>query len=328
MLGDLLFAFNSVAPIIFTVAIGYILKRIGMMSADFSKAANKLVFRVFLPVMLFMNVYGIESLGGYDFGYVLYAAVAVLILFLVGIPTVMLLTPTNERRGALIQGVFRSNYALIGIPLATALFGGEGAAVATLLSAVMVPVFNILAVIGLSIFGKDGRATLKRVLLGIIKNPLILGILAGLAALGIRAIFVSLGWEFRLSSVNAVWKTMEYLKNLATPLALLVLGAQFEFSAISHLRREIIAGTLIRSVIVPLLGLGIAYIAFGNRFGGAEFAALVAVFSTPVAVSSVPMAQEMGADVPLAGQLVVFTTLSSALTVFLASFILKSLGVF
>ena len=84
----------------------------------------------------------------------------------------------------------------------------------------------------------------------------------------------------------------------------------------------------IRSLIVPLLGIGIAYLAFRNSFGGAQFAALVAVVCTPVAVSSVPMAQEMGADAELAGQLVVFTTISSAVTVFLASFLLKLAGIF
>lgn len=328
MLDDLIFSVNAVVPIILTVAIGYILKRIGMISTEFAKMANKLVFRVFLPVMLFINVYGISDTSSYSFGYAIYAAVAVIILFLIGIPTVMLLTKQQDRRGALIQGVFRSNYALIGIPLATALFGEAGAAVATLLSAIMVPVFNILAVIGLSIFCKGDKANFKKVILGIIKNPLIIGIVLGLFSLAIRSLFVHLDWSFRLNSVNAIWKTLEYLKALATPLALIVLGAQFEFSAIPHLKREIIAGTVIRSVIVPLLGLGIAYFAFGKSFGGAEFAALVAVFSTPVAVSSVPMAQEMGADTSLAGQLVVFTTLSSAVTVFLASFILRLLGIF
>ncbi len=328
MLNDLIFAFNATTPIILTVLIGYFLKRIGMMNADFSKAANKLVFRVFLPVMLFMNVYGIEDISGYDFGFAVYAALATIILFLIGIPSVMLVSDKNERRGALMQGIFRSNYALIGIPLATSLFAEEGAAVATLLSAIMVPIFNMLAVVALSIFGTKGKGSIKKVLLGIIKNPLIIGIFAGLLALGIRAIFVHFGISFRINSVPAVWKTLEYLKNLATPLALLVLGAQFEFSAIPHLRREIITGVIIRSILVPLLGLGIAYIAFGTRFGGAEFAALVAVFCTPVAVSSVPMAQEMGADTSLAGQLVVFTTILSALTIFVSSFVLKAVGVF
>ena len=79
---------------------------------------------------------------------------------------------------------------------------------------------------------------------------------------------------------------------------------------------------------MPLLGIGVAYLAFRSSFGGAQFASLVAVFCTPVAVSSVPMAQEMGADAKLAGQLVVFTTITSAFTVFLASFLLKFAGIF
>ena len=326
---SLIFAFNSVSPIIFTVAVGYFFKKIGLMSPDFAKQANKLVFRAFLPAMLFLNVYGIENMSGISFGYVIYALAALLIIFGLAIPTVILLTDKRECRGAMLQGVFRSNYALIGIPLASSLFPGEGAAVATLLSAVMVPAFNILAVIGLSIFNNNGeKPNIKKVLLGIIKNPLILGIAAGLVALAIRAIFNNVGISFRISEIPAIYSTLKYLSNIATPLALLVLGAQFEFSAIPTLKREIICGVILRSVIVPLLGLGVAYLFFRESFNGAQFAALVAVFCTPVAVSSVPMAQEMGADASLAGQLVVFTTVSSAVTVFLASFLLKVAGIF
>ena len=103
--------------------------------------------------------------------------------------------------------------------------------------------------------------------------------------------------------------------------------------AVSHkeyaeLKKEIIFGTVLRTVIVPLIGLGIAFLFFRNIFSGAHFAAFVAAFATPVAVSSVPMAQEMGSDSQLAGQLVVWSTLVSAFTVFLASFILKSAGIF
>ena len=324
-----IFAFNSVSPIILTVAVGYLLKKMGLMSPEFSKQANKLVFRIFLPVMLFLNVYGIENIHSVDFGYILYSVIALLIIFAVALPSVTFLTDKKKCRGALLQGVFRSNYALIGIPLASTLFTGEGAAVATLLSAFMVPAFNILAVIGLSIFNNDGeKPNFKKVFIGILKNPLIWGIAIGLVALGVRSVFVKTGISFRLSDIPAVWNTLKYLSSIATPLALLVLGAQFEFSAIPSLKREIITGTVIRSIIVPLLGIGIAYFAFQDSFGGAQFAALVAVFCTPVAVSSVPMAQEMGADAELAGQLVVFTTISSAFTVFITSFILKWVGIF
>ena len=185
----------------------------------------------------------------------------------------------------------------------------------------------MLSVISLYAFSDAENKNLKSALLGIVKNPLILSIFAGLAVLGIRALFVEWGVTFRLSGVPAIYETLKYLSNAATPLALIVLGAQFEFSAISSMKREIILGTLVRTVCVPLLGLGIAYLAFADTFSGAQFASLVAIFATPVAVSSVPMAQEMGADAELAGQLVVWTTLVSALSVFLASFLLSLAGI-
>ena len=329
---SLIFAINAVAPIIAMVAIGYILKRIGFMTPEFAKAANKLVFRLFLPAMLFLNIYNIQALGGMDFGYVIYVLAAVFVIFLVSLPLILTVTKPAPRRGALLQSVFRSNYALIGIPLSQALFGDKGAAVATLLSAVTIPSFNILAVISLSIFRPNGgKPSVTKILLGIIKNPLIQAVFAGLAVVGIRAVLAHFGVGFRLTSIGPLFKVLNYLANMATPLALLVLGAQFEFSAVSSLRREIVFGTLMRTVAVPVFGLGCAYILRELHvipLEGEHFAAFVAVFATPVAVSSVPMAQEMDSDVTLAGQLVVWTTLVSALTVFLSAFILRLVGIF
>lgn len=324
-----IFALNAVTPIIIMVLIGYFLKKIGFMKPEFSKAANKLVFRVFLPAMLFLNVYKIENIAEMNFGYALYAVVSLLILTAVMTPIVILFTAKKNQRGVLLQSIFRSNYALIGIPLASALFGEDGIIAATLLSAVIVPVFNVLAVVCLSIF-KEGetKVDFKGVFVEILKNPLIQSIAAGLVVLGIRALFVKWGFEFRLTDITPLEKVLNYLSNMATPMALLVLGAQFDFSAVSSMKREIIFGSLLRTVIVPVLGLGIAYLLFRDSFGGAEFAALVAMFATPVAVSSVPMAQEMDADVTLAGQLVVWTTVISAITIFLSSYLLKLAGIF
>ncbi len=326
---SLLFALNAVAPIMLMVAIGYILKKAGFMDGDLAKKANRLVFRVFLPAMLFLNVYKIESLGEINFGYVVYVVVVLLLIFLAAIPLVILATKRRQSRGVLLQATFRSNYALIGIPLAASLFGEEGMTVATLLSAVSIPLLNILAVISLSIFRADGgRVSVKSILRGIVKNPLIISVLLGVLTLGVRAMLVQAGVTFRLSDIKPVYTALGYLSQLATPMALLVLGAQFEFSAVATLRREIVFGTLMRTVIVPLIGIGAAFLLFRGRFSGAHFAAFVAVFGTPMGVSTVPMAQEMDGDAVLAGQLVVWTTLVSALTVFLVSFLLRHAGIF
>lgn len=324
---DLLFAINAVLPIIIMIAIGYVLKRIGLLSDDTAKKLNTLVFRVFLPAMLFLNVYKIEDLGAIDLSFVMYAIGTTFLLFLVGVVVVHILFRENAQRSAILQGIFRSNYALVGIPLAQSLFGDEGSIMASLLSAFIVPTFNILAVVSLTIYSAgDKKPSISGVLRGIVKNPLIQGIVCGLAALGIRALLVHFGIGFRLTQITPVYKTLQSLSNVATPLALIVLGARFELSAVPTLKRQIIFGTIARVVIVPIVGLSGALLIGG--YSGAQFASFVACFCTPVAVSSVPMSQEMGADAELMGQLVVWTTLFSALTIFLASYILRIIGIF
>ena len=341
---SLIFAINATLPVVLTVAIGYILKKTKIMTVEFAKMANKLVFRLFLPVMLFMNVYSIESLAEVRLGPVLYCALAVVLTFAIGIPVVILVTARSERRGALLQTFFRSNNALIGVALADSLAGSAGVVATSMIAAFVIPLFNVLSVVSLTIFKKpaqDGEESsdltakepsrvkfyVQKILSGIVKNPLLWAITLGFVVLGIRSGFDALSIDFRISDIPLVWKTLSYLSGLATPLALIALGGQFEFSAMAELKKEITVGTLARTAIVPLLSLGIAAIAFRDSFTGAEFAAMIAMFCTPVAVSSVPMAQEMGADADLAGQLVVFTTMISAFTIFFASFILKAVGI-
>ena len=322
---SLLFAINAVMPIILMVAVGYFLRRIALVNADFVKMANKLVFRVFLPVMLFLNVYNIDASMNIGFTYILFAIAVIAVIYVVAIPITALVTKKEDRRAPVIQAVFRSNYALIGIPLAEAFFGAEGAAVAALLSAFSIPLYNVLAVVTFAIFG-GGKVSVKKILKGIVTNPLIIGVAFGAVMLLLKNLLSSAGVTTTLADITPLYKLLTYLSGMATPLALIVLGAQFEFSAIPGMKREIIFSTLARIVVVPVAAIAIA-IATG-LFGGAHIAAFVALFGTPVAVSTVPMTQELGGDTALAGQLVVWTTLFSGVTIFLFSFVLKAMGIF
>ena len=323
---EIVFAINATAPIVLMVVVGYFLKKIGLIDPSVAKSLNKLVFRVFLPAMLFLNMYKIESFEDVNFNFVWYTIITTVTVFVIALPVVCLMTKENPKRGALIQSVFRANYALVGIPLATSLFGEAGGIMATVLSAFIIPIFNTLAVVGLCVFSSGRQLSVKKIFAGIVRNPLIQSIALGFAVLGIRSVFVKLGVSFRLSDIQPVYKTLSSLSSVATPLALLVLGAQFELSAIPELKKYITFGVVTRNLIVPVLGLGIAYLL--RIFNGAQFATFVAVFCTPVAVSSVPMAQEMDADVSLAGQLVIWSTVFSTVTIFLASYIFKALGIF
>lgn len=332
MLDAFIFAANAVLPIIILIVLGYLLKRTGLLTKAFLDVGNKLTFRVLLPVMLFCNVYEIERLSEINLAFVMYGIVAVILIFFLAIAVCCAFTRDNAKRGSLIQAVFRSNYAIIGIPLAASLFGDRGAAAAGVMSAFCVPLFNMLGVIALTIFNGSSekqKINVKKILLGIVRNPLIIGTVAGLAVLGIRELFVMWDISFRLSDVTVVYKSLENIKSICTPFALIVLGGKFEFSAVSKLWREIVFGTVVRTVAVPVMGLSVAFM-LRDFLGlsGEHFATYIGVFATPVAVSSAIMAKEMGADDELAGQMVVWTSLVSTVTIFIYVTILRALGVF
>lgn len=328
-MSDLLFTVNAVMPIISMVLIGYLAKRLGIIKREIAGGMNKLVFRLLLPIMLFLNVYRIEGFSDIGISYILYVLAVELVLFAIGVAAAIAVTKDPKKRGVINQVAFRSNYALVGIPLATSLFGDAGGMVATVLSVALIPMINVLAVISLTSYtdGEGAKFNVKRVLIGIIKNPLIQSIALGGVALLIRLLFVKLNISFRLSDISWLYDgVLNKLSSVATPLALIALGADFEFSRIGEMKKEILTGVMLRCVLSPLIGLGIA-LALG-AFEGAHFAAFVAAFAPPLAVSSVPMTESMGSDHKLAGQLVVWTTLTSALTLFLTVYILRVIGIF
>ncbi len=328
-MSDLIFTVNAVLPIIAMVLIGYVAKRAGLINRELAKGMNKLCFRLFLPVMLFLNVYKIESISDIDLTYVIYVMIAVVLIFFIGVIAALVFTKDPRRRGVITQAAFRSNYALIGIPLAESVFGTEGGIVATVLSVFAIPLYNILAVVSLTVFadGEKAKFNFKKVLVGIVKNPLIQSIALGGVVLLVRMAFESAGISFRLSNIGWLYSgVLTKLAAVATPMALVSLGADFEFTKTAKMKKEITVGTALRCIIAPLLGLGAALLI--GDFSGAHFAAFIAVFASPIAVSSVPMTESMGSDHNLAGQLVIWTTISSAFTLFLFIYILRVVGIF
>lgn len=328
---------NAILPIILLILFGYLLKQKNFLDEGWFKKGNKLIFRVCLPCMLFVNVYNIDSFTDINWSVVAYSEIAIFAAFFIGLAMVKLTVPDNRQKGVILQCVFRSNFAIIGLPLAESLGGAEGKGIAAVLSAFSIPTFNILAVIALTMFlgGEDGhKANLKDVLLKIAKNPLIIGVVCGLIVLGVRS-FIPEDPDgslvFSLSgSMKFLYDAVNNLSRISSPLALVILGGLFDFAAVKGMLKEIIIGTASRVVVVPLVVIGLAVIL--SRYTGlisfdaTVYPALVALFGSPVAVSSAIMAQEMDNDGVLAGQLVVWTSIASIFTTFLAVFILRNMG--
>ncbi len=326
-----LFSVNAILPILLLAVLGFFLKSIRFFSADFLKIANGFVFKVCLPVLLFTNIYNIESLQNIPWDVVLYAGLITFVLFLCGLLYVTIFIKESIQKGVVLQGFFRSNYIVIGLPLAFSIAGEEAQIVASILAAFMVPFYNILAVITLTIFlpSKDNKTSKLKNFLDLVKkiitNPLIIGALIGLACLFIRS-FVG-DWRLKTSSFQFVFNAIESLSGMATPLALVVLGGEFSFSAVKRLWVQITTVVITRLIILPVIALGCIPFLFPH-FGSVEYAALFGLFAAPTAVSSAVMAQSMGNDGELARQIVVWTSVFSALTLFLFTAFFRAIGIF
>ena len=215
MVDVLVTSVNAVVPIILLILLGYLLKRFKFLNDNFVKIGNKFVFRVCLPCMLFINIYdGMDSFADIRWDVVLYSVTAILVIFGLGLLTAILTTKKKNRRGVILQCSFRSNFAIIGLALVESLGGDKG--LASIISAFSIPIFNILAVIALSVFAEEERPaeetdihdqamaqgaqfspgvkavksnhSVKKILLNIVKNPLIIGVFVGLVFVAIREI--------------------------------------------------------------------------------------------------------------------------------------------
>lgn len=340
------FALNAILPIILLIVFGYFLKKINFLQKPFLTKANSFVFKALLPCLLFYNVYQIESFGSIDWSVVLFCCIAIVVIFIIGILIAFIGTKDKKRRGVILQCTFRSNFSIIGIPLAQSLGGESALGVASILSAFSIPLFNVLAVISLTIFvsgeDKDGLEGEKvkakinwlNVLKKIVTNPLILGVAAGLVVLVIRS-FIPLNSEsvpvFTLkNNIPFLYEAIRMVSIIASPLALIVLGGLFDFKSVKSMLKEISVGVLARLVVAPTLAIGSAillskYTSILN-FGSDVYPSLIALFASPVAVSSAIMAQEMDNDGDLAGQYVVWTSILSIVTIFIFVVVLRLMG--
>ena len=304
-------AFNAVFPFIFYMAVGVLIVKTRLTDEDFLNKLNKLVFKTFLPVLLFRNIYYAESDMEFNGSFIFYAVGGILALTVLLMLTVPRFIKENPRRAVVVQGIFRSNVALFAVPLAQYIYGDECGMLAAVMTAVTVMTFNVLAVVVLEYY-RGGAASPVALLKKIATNPLILGIVTGFIFYGLR-IPIPAQLETPIKTVGS----------MATPLALMALGGTLKLSEFLDNGRVLAVVCLLKLVFFPVVSYLITLLL---PFNNMERFMLLIIFVTPTAVSSYTMAQNMGGDGPLAGQIVVTTTLVSVLTIFCFVFTLNMLG--
>lgn len=327
MIDTLFFSLNAVLPLILMVCIGYVLRQKGFFTEEFLKVANKFCFRFCFFSTLFVSIYNVESFDPVYKDLAVYASASIFVLILVGIVYAMLFVKDPRQKGVMAQAFYRSNYAILGVPLVANLFGDTGVPTAAIVLACTIPIFNISAVFVLTMFLRDGdnKISIWEIFKKILTNPLIDGIAVGFICQLLRPHLG--GWTLKESNLRFIYKTIENLSKITTPLALIILGGQFKFSAALHLLPKISVAVTFRLIIAPLFGLFGAHIFFPH-FGAQEYAALLPLFGSPVAVASAIMANQMHNDGELATQILVWSTLFSGITIFILIAALRFVGIF
>ncbi|MGN0387051.1 MAG: AEC family transporter [Lachnospiraceae bacterium] len=325
----LLFTINSILPLILLILLGYLLKRKGFFTQEFLKIGNKTVFYVCLPVLLFKNIAEIDDFSKIRFDVVGYVVAIILLLIFIGF-VLSLFVKDPKQKGVVHQCVFRSNFALIGVPLSELIGGSEGVQIAAVLSLFSIPLFNVAGVIVLSLY-REGKMKMdvKKILKGIVTNPLIIGVFSGLIFAGLKTLLAGTEVINLGNKLTFVSSTLSFISRVATPLALLVLGGQFDFQKMTDYKKPLLLGLAGRNIIAPALGVGLAAVLVNVgvfQFEPGVFAALIAQFGTPVAVASAVMAEEMHNDGQLAGQLVVWTSLISVVSLFVTIAFARACG--
>lgn len=308
---DFMLAVSVVFPLILFMLVGFWIRRRGILSLETLKSMNAMIFKILIPITLFMNVYksGIREMMNVR----LFVFVFLMITGSYAVTWFIVRRLIQDRRDAasVIQGIYRSNYVLFGITIGESVCGDAGIGIISAMAAMVVPLFNVLAVV---LFGVmcEGKVKVSQLLIGIVKNPLV--------DAGILGIFFSL---LQIPIPQMLLETLTDMGNIASPLALIVLGGMLSFASMKNHKLYLGTATMCRLIIIPAIAVATGILlGFRNQ----ELVAILAVFASPTAVASSPMAQSMGGNGILAGEIVATTSVCCIITLFLFVMVLSGGG--
>ena len=312
-MNDLMFSLNATVPIFLLMLLGLFFNKVGIMEEDFANKINSFVFKGPLPVMLFLDLSTVNIQEAWDTKFVVFCFVVTITSIAIA-AFVAMLWKDKTIRGEYIQGSYRSSAALLGIAFIQNIYGTSGMGPLMIIGSV--PLYNIVAVAALTIFRPGGgsldRKTLKKTLIGVVKNPIILGIFAGLV------------WSLlSLPMPEILFKTASKFGNTATPLGLMAMGAAFDIKkAFSEVKPAIAAA------FTKLIGYCVLFLpaAAWLGFRNAEMIAILVMLGSPTTVTSYVMAKSMGYEGVLSSSVVMLTTLFSAFTLTGWLYVLKASG--
>lgn len=310
---NLIFSLNATVPIFLLMILGFLLKKLGVIDDVFASKMNKFVFLIPLPVLLFEDLSTVDFAQVWNMKFVLFCFVVTLVCIILA-ALVSFLWHDKSIQGEFIQASYRSSAALLGIAFIQNIYGNAGMAPLMIIGSV--PLYNIMAVVVLSFFKPDRKKLDKEVwkttLKGIVTNPIILGIAAGLL------------WSaLRLPLPSILEKTVSDIGAVATPLGLMAMGASFDLKKAFGKVKPAAVASVMKLVLFAAFFLPLAV---WMGFRREELVAILVMLSSATTVSCYVMARNMGHEGVLTSSVVMLTTLFSAFTMTGWLYILRSMG--
>ncbi len=307
MLESFLLSVKVVVPLVLFMGVGYVIRHKKWMSPVSIKEMNDVVFKVLLSTMVFYNIYQSNLAEDFDLKLLLYAIAALFISFAALCFLIGKRVKDKTTAPVLIQGIYRSNFVLFGLQVTASICGSDQLGMATVLISVIIPIYNVLAVVLFETYRQNG-INIRSLLKGIVRNPLIIA-----SVLGLLSVF----FKLRLGSV--LEDALKSISQMATPMSLILLGGTVTFEGMKKYWKYTAVCAVGRLLIVPAVFLSGAVLL---GFRGTSLVALMVMLGSPTAVSSFPMAVQMGGNGELAGQIVAVTTVFSVVTIFLWTYVL------
>ena len=306
MIESIILAVNVVLPIFCLILIGYAVQRFNVIGSDAFIEINKLVFVLFLPLVLFQSIYHTDLRVSFNLELILFALAGLVAVMLASMLAVKYVDDDPRKKGVMVQAMYRSNFILFGLPIVSSLYSDIG--VTSIMISFIVPFQAIFSVIVLEYY-RGGKFNLFNTVKKLLSNPMMIGTALALLMMA-----------FHITLPTFADKVIANLSGVATPLALLVLGGTFQFQELHKNTKHITVAVLTRLVIAPSIILSLAVL-LGYR--GIDLVTLMVLFASPVAVSSYSMAMVMDGDSELASQLVLVSTMFSIVSVCAWVFLLQ-----
>ncbi len=306
---NFIISINTVLPLVVLIITGLIIKKYNYVTDSSLREWNKLVFNLFIPITLFINTANINIKESLNIELLIFLSFSVITLYIIMYYLSVLITSSKKSQGVLTMNTVRSNVLLLGLSIIGSYYNNEYNAEVSIVLATIIPLWNVLSIV---VLAKKKQSTMrfKGLLIDILNNKIIIATLIGI-------IFSLINIELP----TVVWNSLDKLAVLATPLALIILGATFEVEGIKGNCKLLFIALLLKMVVIPTIMVLIACLL---DFRGFELLIIMVVFGAPNAVSSYSLAISMDSDETLASQMLLFTTLICPFTLVVGITILSN----